>query len=67
MPAECIGLAANAAVGAARRFQSRERTIEDIANRAWAERILVIVDARASEPRRPETIVLKDAPRSHRG
>ena len=68
MPAWWIGPPdANAPVGAARGFQSREHTIEDIANRAWAERILVIVYARAPEPRRPETIVLKHAPRPHWG
>src|SRR5205814_853436 len=50
-----------------RLFSSREHTIEDLANRAWTERILIVVYAKASEPRRPETIVLKDAPRPHWG
>ena len=50
-----------------RLFRSREHTIEDIANRAWTERILIAVYARASEPHRPERIVLKHAPRPHWG
>ena len=50
-----------------RLFLSHERTIEDLANRAWRERILVVVYARASEPQRPERIVLKYAPRPHWG
>jgi hypothetical protein len=50
-----------------RLFQSHEHTIEDLANRAWTERILIVVYSRASEPHRPETIVLKYAPRPHWG
>ena len=50
-----------------RLFLSREHTIEDLANRAWTERILVVVYARASAPQRPERIVLKYAPRPHWG
>ena len=50
-----------------RLFRSREHTIEDIANRAWTERILIAVYARANEPHRPERIVLKHAPRPHWG
>ena len=50
-----------------RLFRSREHTIEDIANRAWTERILVVVYARAGDPHRPERIVFKYAPRPYWG
>jgi hypothetical protein len=50
-----------------RLFLSREHTIEDLANRAWTQRIFVVVYARASDPQRPERIVLKYAPRPHWG
>ena len=50
-----------------RLFKSREHTIEDLADRAWTERILVGVYTRADDPRRPERIVLKYAPRPHWG
>jgi hypothetical protein len=48
-------------------FQSHEHTIEDLANRAWTERILVVVYVGAGEPQRPETIVMKYLPRPHWG
>ena len=50
-----------------RLFRTREHTIEDLANRAWTQRILIIVYSRHSDPHRPETIVLKYAPRPHWG
>ena len=42
-----------------RAFDSREPGIEDVANRAWAERILTTVYADAAEPWRPVRIVLR--------
>ena len=50
-----------------RRFLSHEHTVEDLANRAWTERILICVYADPDEPHRPESIVLKYAPRPHWG
>jgi hypothetical protein len=50
-----------------RRFSSREHTIEDIATRAWKERTLIIVYVREGHPHRPETILLRYAPRPHWG
>ncbi|MEA2786852.1 MAG: hypothetical protein QOF71_2956 [Candidatus Eremiobacteraeota bacterium] len=42
-----------------RAFDSREPGIEDVAGRAWAERILTTVYADAAEPWRPVRIVLR--------
>ncbi|HEY0382204.1 MAG TPA: hypothetical protein VGC72_08395 [Candidatus Elarobacter sp.] len=42
-----------------RAFDSREPGIEDIAGRAWAERILTTVYVDADEPWRPARIVLR--------
>lgn len=50
-----------------RRFLSHEHTVEDLANRAWTERILICVYADPDEPHRPESIVLKYAPRPYWG
>jgi hypothetical protein len=50
-----------------RRFFSREHTIEDIVVRAWKERILITVYVRETHPHRPETILLRYAPRPHWG
>ena len=49
------------------RFESREHTIEGLADRAWKERILVAVYARPTAPMRPEAIVFRYAPRPHWG
>jgi hypothetical protein len=46
-----------------RLYKSREHTIEDLANRAWTERIYVVVYASKAARQRPERIVLKYAPR----
>lgn len=51
----------------ARLYRSREHTIEDLANRSWTERIYVTVYATRAAPQRPETIVLRYAPRPHWG
>jgi len=50
-----------------RLFESHEHTIEDLANRAWTERIFVVVYAYKPEPHRPEAIVMKYAPRPQWG
>ncbi|HWT04573.1 MAG TPA: hypothetical protein VN224_02350 [Xanthomonadales bacterium] len=42
-----------------RAFDTREPGIEDVAGRAWAERILTTVYADAAEPWRPVRIVLR--------
>ena len=42
-----------------RAFDSREPGIEDVAGRAWAERILTTVYADDAEPWRPVRIVLR--------
>jgi len=42
-----------------RAFDSREPGIEDVAGRAWSERILTSVYADAAEPWRPVRIVLR--------
>ena len=42
-----------------RAFDSREPGIEDVAGRAWAERILTTVYAEEAEPWRPVRIVLR--------
>ena len=42
-----------------RAFDSREPGIEDVAGRAWSERILTTVYADAAEPWRPVRIVLR--------
>ncbi|MDP9104388.1 MAG: hypothetical protein M3N49_00400 [Candidatus Eremiobacteraeota bacterium] len=42
-----------------RAFDSREPGIEDVAGRAWAERILTTVYADEAEPWRPVRIVLR--------
>ncbi len=49
------------------RFESREHTIEDLAETAWRERILVAVFANPDDHRRPEKIVFRYAPRPHWG
>lgn len=48
-------------------FASREHTIEDLADRAWRERILIAVRAHSRHPERPEAIVFRHAPRPHWG
>jgi hypothetical protein len=50
-----------------RRFSSREHTIEDLAVRAWRERILITVYVHHGHPHRPETILLRHAPRPYWG
>ncbi len=50
-----------------RRFQSHEHTIEGLANRAWTERTLICVYVDAREPRRPESISLRYAPKPYWG
>jgi hypothetical protein len=48
-------------------FRSREHEIEDVAERAWIERIAVTVYARRRDPGRPYTIVFRHAPRPFQG
>jgi hypothetical protein len=48
-----------------RTFHAREREIEHLAQRAWAERILIRVFVERDAPRRPEQIVLLYLPRRH--
>ncbi|MBY8976758.1 hypothetical protein KHP62_13120 [Rhodobacteraceae bacterium NNCM2] len=50
-----------------RRFLSHEHTIEDLANRAWTERILICVYVDRDDLHRPESIVFKYAPRPYWG
>ena len=45
-----------------RRFQSRERDMRDLAERAWRERLRITVYTKEDEPDRPETIILRDPP-----
>lgn len=49
------------------RFESREHSIEDLVDRAWTERIFIVVFAHPRTRHKPETIVLKYAPRPHWG
>ena len=44
-------------------FRAREHEIEDVARRAWADRILSTVFVERHAPHRPESIVLRSAPR----
>jgi hypothetical protein len=44
------------------RFVSRERAIEELAQRAWSERILITVNVDRNDPRRPFSIVLLRRP-----
>lgn len=46
-----------------RTFRSTEHEIEALAQRAWAERILITVFAERHEPHRPMSIVFRRAPR----
>ena len=48
-----------------RAFSARENEIEHLAQRAWAERILIRVVVERHAPRRPEAIVLLYLPRHH--
>jgi hypothetical protein len=50
-----------------RDFRSREHEIEDLARRAWTQRIAVTVIAHRNEPHRPLSIVLRHAPRPFQG
>jgi hypothetical protein len=45
-----------------RTFVSRERAVEELARRAWSERILVTVIVERDEPSRPLSIVLRHTP-----
>jgi hypothetical protein len=49
--------------GTERSFESREHEIEALAQRAWADRIVISVFAKSDEPHQPESIVLRRAPR----
>jgi hypothetical protein len=46
-----------------RRFAAREPEIEQVVNRAWAERIVTSVSVKLDAPHRPEEIVLHCPPR----
>jgi hypothetical protein len=48
-----------------RTFHSRERGVEQLVQRAWAERILIRVIVERHARRRPEEIVLLYLPRRH--
>lgn len=50
-----------------RRFNSREHTIENLANRGWTERILVHVYADLEDTRKVISITYRYAPRPHWG
>jgi hypothetical protein len=50
-----------------RTFRSHEHEIEDLAERAWKERILIAVLAERHEPQRPRSIVLLHGPRPFQG
>jgi hypothetical protein len=50
-----------------RDFRSREHEVEDLARRAWTERIAITVFADKDEPHRPLSIVLRHAPRPFQG
>lgn len=45
-----------------RRFESRERDVEKLAERAWRERLLITVLAERHEPHRPSTIIVRAPP-----
>ena len=49
------------------RFESREHTIEALADRAWTERILIAVHSHLEHPNRPEAIQFKYGPRPYWG
>jgi hypothetical protein len=50
-----------------RRFYSREREVEELAERAWRERLRITVCAERHEPHRPESIIVREpgAPFGH--
>ena len=48
--------------GKERHFRSRDRGLEQLVHRAWAERILVTVKGCLDDPDRPEQIILRGAP-----
>jgi hypothetical protein len=45
-----------------REFYSREKEIEELAERAWRERLRITVCAERHSPRRPETIIIREPP-----
>jgi hypothetical protein len=50
-----------------RLFRSREHTVEDLAQRAWRERTLIVVYVDEAEPQRPEAILFKYGPKPYWG
>ena len=50
-----------------RLFSSREHQIEDLAERAWTQRISITVLAARHEPQRPLSIIFRHAPRPFQG
>ncbi|MFQ5435422.1 MAG: hypothetical protein ACE5FD_11155 [Anaerolineae bacterium] len=49
-----------------RKFFSRERDLEELAERAWRERLRITVWAECDEPHRPLTIIVHQPPVSFR-
>jgi len=45
-----------------RKFFSREKEIEELAERAWRERLRITVCAEHHEPHRPEAIIVREPP-----
>ena len=50
-----------------RRFASRERDSEELAERAWAERLRISVIVERHEPHRPQRIIVREPPAPFRG
>jgi hypothetical protein len=48
--------------GGERQFDSREKEIEQVISRAWAERVTTTILVRDKEPRRPVSIILRGPP-----
>jgi hypothetical protein len=48
--------------GTERRFESRERALEQLVRQAWAERIVTTVITRPDYPHRAASIILHGAP-----
>jgi kumamolisin len=48
--------------GGERKFDSREKEIEHVVSRAWAERVTTTVFVRDKEPRHPVSIILRGPP-----
>jgi hypothetical protein len=45
-----------------RKFFSREKEIEELAERAWRERLRITVWAEHNEPHRPSSIIVREPP-----